>query len=136
MSIEMLPISVKGVIFEKNSVWLRKNERKEWELPGGKIEKGEQPTEALKREIYEELGFLIEVENIIDSTILKITKSIDESGGVLVQAYLCKILGKSGKFELIGESGKAEFRLMPILDIKSLKMDDFYKKAISETYKR
>ncbi len=37
-----VPISVKGIIFENNSVWLRKNEREEWELPGGKLDEGEQ----------------------------------------------------------------------------------------------
>ncbi|HKB88801.1 MAG TPA: NUDIX hydrolase [Patescibacteria group bacterium] len=134
MGIEMLPISVKGVIFEDDNVWIRKNERQEWELPGGKIDKGEQPEAALKRELLEELGFLVDVLNITDATILTIPGSIDESSGVLVLVYSCSILKKSGKFEFMGESGPAEFKSTNISVIDSLHMENFYKNAINKSY--
>lgn len=57
----LVPISIKGIVFENGKVWLRKNERDEWELPGGKLEDGEQPKETIIRELKEELGFEVKV---------------------------------------------------------------------------
>lgn len=37
-----------------------------WEFPGGKIEQGETPQNALKREIMEELDIIIKVNELVD----------------------------------------------------------------------
>src|SRR3989344_4764544 len=126
MSFE-LPISVKGIVFEGDSVWLRKNERDEWELPGGKMDPGEQPEETVKRELLEELGFEAEVKKLVHTRLYKIEKSSDESGGVLVLIYLCKLTKKVGEFETEGESGKVEFKKFKLDEIENLNMPQFYK---------
>ncbi|MFH1602083.1 MAG: NUDIX hydrolase [Candidatus Shapirobacteria bacterium] len=118
------------MVFRKNSVWLRKNERNEWELPGGKMDKGEQPEQTIVRELEEELGFKTKVVNIIQAYLYTIKTSTDEARGVLVVSYLCELLEKTGNFETEGEAGPAQFKKFPIKNIPSLKMPQFYKKAI------
>jgi mutator protein MutT len=52
-----LPVSLKAVISRRGRLPLLRNERDEWELPGGKLEPGEEPAECLAREIREELAW-------------------------------------------------------------------------------
>lgn len=52
-----LPISVKAVINWRGRLPLLRNEREEWELPGGKLDLGESPAVTVAREIREELGW-------------------------------------------------------------------------------
>ena len=59
-------ISIKGVLIEEGNVVLLENERGEWELPGGRPEPGEEPTQCLIREFAEELGATIAVGPIVD----------------------------------------------------------------------
>lgn len=64
-----------------------------WEFPGGKIEPGERPEDALQREIQEELG--------IDITINRLLCTTDydyPSFHLTMHCYLCEI--KSGEIEL------------------------------------
>lgn len=62
---------VAAVIIDKGKVFATQRgygEYKDWwEFPGGKIEEGEKPEEALKREILEELDTKIDVIKLIDT---------------------------------------------------------------------
>lgn len=130
----LIPVSVKGIVIEEGKVWLRHNERDEWELPGGKMDEGEQPAQTIIRELKEELGFNTEVKEIIQAYLYTINVFIDESHGVLVVSYLCKLLEKIGDFELSGEAGSAKFQQFSLSEIKTLKMPEFYKEAITKAF--
>ena len=64
-----------------------------WEFPGGKIEPGENCDEALKREIEEELGV-----NIVVNDFLCTTDYDYPSFHITMHCYLCSI--ESGNIEL------------------------------------
>ncbi len=66
------PVSVKGVLFEGGQVVMLENERGEWELPGGRLEAGEDPALCLTREFTEELGAGIAVDALLDCWVYEV----------------------------------------------------------------
>lgn len=131
----VVPISVKGIVFERDGVWLRKNERDEWELPGGKLDKGEQPEEAVLRELKEELGINVQVVDIVQAYLYSTEVIAGNIWDALVVTYLCKLIEKVGDFEIKGEAGTAVFKKFPINKIEVIKIPPFYKETINIAYK-
>ena len=64
-----------------------------WEFPGGKIEPGESPEDALKREIKEELGVDIAIEELLCTT-----EYDYPTFHLTMHCYLCSVA--SGEIEL------------------------------------
>ena len=86
----MPPISVKGVLFVEGKVVLLRNERDEWELPGGRMDAGETPQQTLAREFEEELSIRVEPQGVIDSYVFEVipTKFVS------IVTYGCRLLGE------------------------------------------
>lgn len=58
-----------------------------WEFPGGKIEEGEKPEDALKREINEEMHCTIDISEQIEHTVYEY-----DFGIVHLTTYYCKLV--------------------------------------------
>ena len=59
---DKFPISIKAIIVDDNKILCLKNERNEWDFPGGKINFNEDVEECLKREVIEETN--LEIKNL------------------------------------------------------------------------
>src|SRR5688500_17988887 len=85
------PVSIKGAVFRDDRVILLRNERNEWELPGGKRELGEAPEDCCAREILEELSIVVTVDRLLDCWVYDILGRVK----VLIVTYGCT-LGSDG----------------------------------------
>lgn len=69
---------VAAVIEQKGSILLARRQAGsmagKWEFPGGKVREGEEPEEALVREIREELGLVIEVGEEVGQVPFEVTE--------------------------------------------------------------
>ena len=103
-----------------------------WEFPGGKSEVGEQPKDALHREIWEELGCEIEIQQLLGKSEVQVGERI-----ILMEAYLayCDPHTVRLKEHLAGEWITVEqmdtFKWAPA-DIPLLKgIAEYFNKALS-----
>ena len=71
---------------------LLRNDREEWELPGGRLEPDESPEECLERETREELNLRVDVGPLLDA---RVYEPLPRTR-VLVLTYGCTTTGFAG----------------------------------------
>ena len=121
---DKFPISIKAIIIDDNKVLCLKNERNEWDLPGGKIEFNEDIENCLIREIKEETNLSVEILNILKPLNLKFN---DVS--VIVLIYSASISCDS---PVIISHEHSEYNFFSKSEIKNLNLLENYKNLIEE----
>ncbi|MFA6486215.1 MAG: NUDIX domain-containing protein [Candidatus Magasanikbacteria bacterium] len=95
-------VGVFAVIFDKQgrSLWCLRRDYDLWNLPGGGMEYGETPQEAIIREVKEETGVIVKVERLAGVYY----KTGDDA---IVFSFVCKII--KGKLKLSDEVKENKF---------------------------
>jgi 8-oxo-dGTP diphosphatase len=110
-------IVVAGLMIEDGNVLVSKRREDSshgglWEFPGGKMMEGEEPREALRRELKEELDIEVEVGRIFDAVF-----EPHPRGSLLLLAFRCgKVKGH------LKPLGCADLRWVPLKDLEELAM--------------
>ncbi len=118
------PVSVKGVLAWGGRVVLLRNERDEWELPGGRIDPDDgSPEAALRRELAEELGVTATIGGLLD------VWRYDPLPGrpVLIVAYRCS----APRPDVLTHSDEhLDVALFGIDELDGLSLPDGYRRCV------
>ena len=121
---EKFPVSIKAIIIDNKRILCLKNERNEWDLPGGKINFNENIEECLKREVKEETNLEIK-----DLKILKPYNLKFNDVSVFILIYLAKISCDS---PIIISYEHSEYNFFSKSEIEDLNMKKDFKNLINE----
>jgi 8-oxo-dGTP pyrophosphatase MutT (NUDIX family) len=123
------PVSVKGVAVQDGKVLLLENERNEWELPGGKLERSEDPVDCVVREIGEETGWQVTAGPLLDCWQYHIREGVD----VVIVTYGCRVLSTDPP--VVSNEHKQAGLFAPA-EVPELAMPDGYKRSITTWFTR
>ena len=118
-------ISIKGVVERDGKVLLLRNDREEWELPGGRIETGETPEECVAREILEETRWEVETGPILDSWLYYVEVAARH---VFIVTYGCR---PTSNTEPVLSHEHKDIGLFSEDEVASLVMPAGYRRAIA-----
>ncbi len=123
--------AVKGLIFKEGKLLILKRSKTEdcfedmWDIPGGRINFGEEPEEALKREVKEETNLEIEVKNPV-----RVWTFFKDRGNT--QVIGITMLCEYKKGEVILSKEHEDFKWIIPEEIKNYKVHGGIKKEVEE----
>ena len=119
------PTSIKGVLLVDRQVLLVKNSRDEWELPGGRIDKGEDHAQTVSREFAEELSLDVAIRAPIDSYLFEVIPGRH----VFIVTYGCTLVGE---FRPAISHEHTEHCLWPVERLSELNLPAGYRRSIEK----
>ena len=123
----LVNVSCKVILTVSNKILLLKKSGKWWDLPGGKLDEGEELASSAKREVLEETGLKVSV-NEVKACFLQ--KRSDTRDRVFV-FYHCPLKEKPSKIKLSNEHER--YGYFSLKEIKNLELTDAQRKGITQT---
>ncbi|MDR1694069.1 MAG: NUDIX domain-containing protein [Lactobacillaceae bacterium] len=123
-------VALKAIIEKKGKILVLKRSAEEevytslWDIPGGKMEFGEQPVEALKREIMEETGLEVDIKKPFTVWSFMAKPDLQIVGVTLIAEYV------SGEVKLSSEH--TDFKWIEAKEFSSFEADKSLKKEIEK----
>jgi 8-oxo-dGTP pyrophosphatase MutT (NUDIX family) len=122
-----IPVSVKGVVLVDGRVLLLRNERDEWDLPGGRPDAGEAYEAAVARETREEANVEVAAIDCLGDWPYEVLPG----RFVRILAYGCRVLDAS-RPALSDEH--RELRFFAPGELDGLRLHDGYRRAIDRWF--
>jgi mutator protein MutT len=117
------------VVFIGERVVLLRNERAEWELPGGRLEAGESPAVCVVREIREELAIDVAAAELLDCWLYEVLPGQE----VVIVTYGCRYDG-DGTMVMSDEHNAVG--LFAPAELDGLPMPEGYRRSIRDWQQR
>ena len=121
----MAATSIKGVLFDRaGRVLLCRNDRGEWELPGGRPERDEGDAACLRREIWEETGLDVEVAALLSTYRFEVLpgRKVD------IRAYGCRMVGPDA--DLVRSEEHTELAFVSAEALEKVELPIGYREAV------
>ncbi len=127
MDITKQRAAVKALIFRNDTVLLLQGgTKKSWELPGGKLEFGEDPREGLARELREELGSgSVAIEKVVD-----VKSRVTDIGEPIYMVFIIYACTVAPDYEFTISDEHIGGRWVPLAEAKDLPMWEIYREVI------
>ncbi len=124
-----IPVSVKGVVVIDGRVLLLRNDRDEWDLPGGRPDAGESHEAAVVREAREEANVEIAALDCLDDWPYEVLPG----RFVRILAYGCDVIDAS---RMALGSEHLELRLFARDELDGLRLYEGYRRVIERWFAR
>jgi 8-oxo-dGTP pyrophosphatase MutT (NUDIX family) len=120
-------VSVKGVLRHAGRYLLARNDRGEWELPGGQLEESESPEQGVAREVYEETNLRVDVGPVLRAWNFEVVAGRH----VVVIAYGCTLVSPPADLTISDEH--AELRFFERADLAGISLPEGYRRALDDS---
>jgi 8-oxo-dGTP pyrophosphatase MutT (NUDIX family) len=117
------PVSIKAVV-ESSRVLLCLNDRGEWELPGGRLEDGEELERCVEREVKEETGLEVIAVRLVHAWSYEVLAG----RRVVVIAYECRLSHEGAVPQPSGEHHAVSF--VRVAELDQVDLPTGYRRAI------
>lgn len=128
------PAAAVALVDDDKILMLKRKDNKKWTLPGGTLDFGESLTDCAVREVMEETGFNISIQDVV-GTYTDGDIRIEYSDGEVRQEFTIVYLGKinGGTAELDDES--SEYKWISFNEVHTLEMAESQKRRIENLKK-